>query len=308
LPISIFFCLFVVAILKALIYISIFLLTGSFASAQSNLDFERWDIKSNGTDVAADWMNTTDASSYGAPKNVTKEVENPAEGLASLQLNTVYWEKGTNYNLDTLVGALVQRMDYTEKPKSFSFLYKAFPKKGDAILVGVQLTAIVDGEKQVVAEGFFTDNKKQKSWKYQKVKIEYFSDVAPSQMSVLALSSANVTLEDGSNGTSKIGSSLFLDEININSARISFEEEATPNYYLDVFPNPASSYINIDTNNPDAQKIEIFNLSGQLVLSQYISNKTKSIVDISSIQSGTYIYKITGAGKVITTNKFSVVK
>ena len=74
-----------------------------------------------------------------------------------------------------------------------------------------------------------------------------------------------------------------------------------------VFPNPAKAFINVETNDPEAKTIMIFNLSGKLVLSHIITTDNKTKVDISSLANGAYIYKVVGNNKIITTNKFTVV-
>ena len=93
----------------------VFATTPSFA--QKNLNFERWDINYFATDEAKNWVNTSDASSYGAPKVVFKEVENPADGLASVKLVTAYWSEGSNYDIDTLIGALLQQSTFNKTKK-----------------------------------------------------------------------------------------------------------------------------------------------------------------------------------------------
>ena len=138
------------------------LLATLICSAQSNLDFENWSINYKGVDAAKNWVNTSDATKYDAPATLFKEVENPAVGLASIKLSTAYWEEGSDYGLDTLVGSLVQQTNYTKQPKSFEFIYKSSPQEGDEILVGVQLTSNFNDSTIVVGEGFFTSNKQHK--------------------------------------------------------------------------------------------------------------------------------------------------
>lgn len=181
--------------------------------AQKNLDFEHWDINHLGIDQAIAWVNVCDASKYGAPQVLFKEVENPASGLASIKLITKYWKQGKDYKLDTLVGALIQHSKYNKKPKSFEFSYQAFPKKGDQVLVGVQLSTKINGEKIIVGEGYFTSGEKQKNWKKTTVEIRYFSDLLPTEITLMILSSANATIATGEYGYPKIGSKLLVDDI-----------------------------------------------------------------------------------------------
>lgn len=273
--------------------------------AQKNLNFEKWDINYYATDEALNWTNTSDASSYGAPKVVFKEVENPASGKASAKLTTSYWKEGTEYGLDTLVGALLQESIYNKRPKSFEFNYKSYPKLGDEVLVGIQLTTIVNDSLIVVGEGYFSTSKIQDTWKNEVVQIHYFSDLKPDKINLMALSSANAVINDGSLGYAKIGSELQIDNLKLSTA---INKPKELNYFVNVFPNPAKDFINIESNNPSEQLVKIFSLSGKLLIEKTF---TKNItLDISDFSAGTYIYNVFDrvTNQISTSNKFTISK
>ena len=273
--------------------------------AQTNLNFERWAINYNGIDEAKHWVNTSDASDYNAPTTLFKEVDNPASGLASIKLITAYWQPGTSSGLDTLVGSLVQQSRYTKRPKSFEFSFKSAPKNGDEVLIGVQLTKSIDDTMIVIGEGFFTTQQIQEHWTNKEVKIEYYSSYTPDHINIIALSSANAAIIDGTNGYPKIGSTLYLDNLKLNAGK---KNTPTSQYYIHVFPNPAKEFINVKTNSPDHQQIEIYNLSGKLLMNSLFHQQSK--IDISTLPSGTYIYKVFSAvsGDITATNKFTVIR
>lgn len=280
-----------------------FATTPSFA--QKNLNFERWDINYFATDEAKNWVNTSDASSYGAPKVVFKEVENPADGLASVKLVTAYWSEGSNYDIDTLIGALLQQSTFNKRPKSFEFDYKAFPKIGDEVLVGIQLTSIVNDSLIVVGEGFFSSSIRQENWTNQIVNIHYYSTLKPKKINIIALSSANATILDGSLGYAKIGSELYLDNLRLST------EVDTPielDYIVNVFPNPAKEYINVSSTSPAEQIIKVYSLTGKLVIETSFTSTTK--IDISALPTGTYIYNVVdrSTNQISVSNKFNIVK
>lgn len=273
--------------------------------AQKNLNFERWDINYYATDEAKNWINTSDASSYGAPKVVFKEVDSPADGLASVKLVTAYWSEGADYDVDTLIGALLQQSSYGKRPKSFEFDYKSFPKTGDEVLVGVQLTTNENDSLIIVGEGFFSSSLTQDYWTNQIVKIHYYSNLKPKKISIVALSSANATILDGSLGYAKIGSELYLDNLKLSTE---IDKPKELDYVINVFPNPAKEYINIISSNPTEQLIRIYSLTGKLVLETSFTSKTK--IDISTLPTGTYIYNVLDKNtrQVSVSNKFNIVK
>jgi hypothetical protein len=275
------------------------------AFAQKNLDFERWGINYNATDEAKNWLNTSDASDYGAPKVVFKEVENPAAGLASVKLVTSYWKDGAEYELDTLPGALLQQANFTKRPSSFEFDYKAFPKLGDEVLVGVQLTTVINDSSIVIGEGFFSSSEIQENWTNQIVNIHYYANLKPKNINIVALSSANATILDGSLGYAKIGSELYVDNLRLSTE---MDKPKELDYVVNVFPNPAKEHINVSSTNPTAQEIKIYSLTGKLVLKTTFTSKIK--IDISTLSTGTYVYNVIdkNTNQVSVSNKFNIVK
>lgn len=280
-----------------------FVSTPSFA--QKNLDFERWDINYYATDEAKNWINTSDASDYGAPKVVFKDVETPASGLASAKLVTTYWSEGTEYELDTLPGALLQQANFTKRPSSFEFDYKAFPKMGDEVLVGVQLTTKINDSLIVIGEGFFSSAATQEKWTTQIVNINYYSNLKPKKISIVALSSANATILDGSLGYAKIGSELYIDNLRLSTE---VDKPKELDYVVNVFPNPAKEHINVSSTNPTEQLIKIYSLTGKLVIETTFISKVK--IDISKLPTGTYVYNVIdrNTNQVSVSNKFNIVK
>jgi hypothetical protein len=272
--------------------------------SQLNLDFEQWATSYNGVAESKFWVNTSDASKYGAPQVLFKETKKPASGLSSIKLTTAYWEDGAPYGLDTLVGSLVQQAPFTKRPKYFDFDYKAFPKIGDEVLVGVQLTMDLNGSTVVVGEGFYSSSEITDQWTNQQIEIHYYSSFQPENINIVALSSANATVLDGTNGYSKIGSTLFLDNLRLGDVEV----EAKKNYFLHVYPNPAKQYINIETNAPEKQLIEVYNLTGKLVLNATFEQKSN--LDISALPSGTYIYQVTNllTREKTASNKFNIIR
>lgn len=272
--------------------------------AQLNLDFEQWAINYNNIDESKYWLNTSDASKYGAPQVLFKETKKPASGLSSIKLTTAYWEAGSPYGLDTLVGSLVQQAHFTKRPKYFDFDYKAFPKIGDEVLVGVQLTMSLNGSTMVVGEGFYSSKDITNQWTNQQIEIHYYSSFQPENINIIALSSANATILDGTNGYAKIGSTLYLDNLRLGD----IETETKKNYYLHVYPNPAKQFINIETNALEKQLIEVYNLTGKLVLNATFEQKSN--LDISSLPSGTYIYQVTNlvTHEKTASNKFNIIR
>jgi serine/threonine-protein kinase len=70
-----------------------------------------------------------------------------------------------------------------------------------------------------------------------------------------------------------------------------------------VYPNPAQNNLIIETNSSEKQSLQIFDVNGNLILSQSINDKTN--VDASSLNTGVYNISIIGSEGV--TNKRLVI-
>ena len=57
-----------------------------------------------------------------------------------------------------------------------------------------------------------------------------------------------------------------------------------------VFPNPTEDILNVTLTTP--AQVQILNMSGQIVFSQWMNNGTQSI-DVDSLSNGLYILSIT---------------
>jgi choice-of-anchor B domain-containing protein len=59
-----------------------------------------------------------------------------------------------------------------------------------------------------------------------------------------------------------------------------------------IFPNPASSYVNIVNTQKNIQKIEIFNLLGQKIFSKAYQDEKQIQINLDAYESGMYLLKI----------------
>ncbi len=98
-------------------------------------------------------------------------------------------------------------------------------------------------------------------------------------------------LTTGSASVAAIGASVGMNEL----------EEGN---YITVYPNPAENQLTI-SGNVSLQKIELYNIAGQLIFSEKIS-ATKYQMSLDAIASGIYFVKISAMNKVITHEKIVV--
>ena len=82
-----------------------------------------------------------------------------------------------------------------------------------------------------------------------------------------------------------VSPSSWLNESDLKMAVSVFENNAKHGFSL--FPNPATNLIFLKGDISAIEKIEVFNIFGQKVLSQYNTNK----INISTLKSGMYFIK-----------------
>lgn len=61
--------------------------------------------------------------------------------------------------------------------------------------------------------------------------------------------------------------------------------------FIKVYPNPTNSIVNIEAHDSQIEKIELYDLTGKLLITE-ITKSNKYIIDISNVGVGTYLLKI----------------
>mgnify|MGYP005667767417 CR=1 FL=1 len=61
---------------------------------------------------------------------------------------------------------------------------------------------------------------------------------------------------------------------------------------VSIFPNPSSGLINITSGDSPLKRVEVFDVTGKLVLSQFIENTMRANVDLSGYEKGVYLISV----------------
>ncbi len=73
--------------------------------------------------------------------------------------------------------------------------------------------------------------------------------------------------------------------------------------FLDVYPNPASNYIKVQTQNPIAE-ITIYDITGKTVYKQFNTGRSVEQINISQYNPGIYLVKVKDVNHHSSTHKF----
>jgi PKD repeat protein/photosystem II stability/assembly factor-like uncharacterized protein len=95
------------------------------------------------------------------------------------------------------------------------------------------------------------------------------------------------------------GNFIYVDNINLNAVIPLGLEPLLHSNEFEIYPNPASSIININSSSI-MDWIEITNLLGQMVITKKQVNAITSIIDLNELPHGIYFVKIKSDNKVAT--------
>lgn len=163
----------------------------------------------------------------------------------------------------------------------------------------VPVTGSTDYEYQftdVITNSIFT-KKRSAQWTDLYIKTVYPSLVAGKTYSVAVRAYVN-----GNWGTFGTSCTITIPSV-VSRFALSDYEEMGSDININIYPNPTSETLNIDFNNiPSNASIEIYNMVGELVLTQQFTELNNSI-NTSQLTSGLYIAKIIGNNKLLSSQK-----
>ena len=233
-----------------------------------------------------DWW-SFDASLYSqfGTVSVTKSTD-AQDGLASMRIETTI--DLVNSSIPSIVsngyfnfssGWLAGGAPFNAQPDTFSVKYKFTPSGID--------TAAVILESWNTTTGMLVDTidiwTNGGTWTTKNIQLGYTE----------APDSIRVSFFSGNNA----GSVLLVDDIQFIGGDLGFEEPQATTW--NMYPNPANENIYV-TNIEDNAKVEIYNLNGQLIYSNYQTNNKQLNINVSDWENGIYLIKINSESSLKT--------
>ena len=87
---------------------------------------------------------------------------------------------------------------------------------------------------------------------------------------------------------------------------VGMNENLSSSFSMNVYPNPASSYVNFVGENENAKQVTIYDITGKAVETQLL-NSGKTTVNTANYNNGLYIYKIIdNNGRSLKTGRLTV--
>jgi len=95
---------------------------------------------------------------------------------------------------------------------------------------------------------------------------------------------------------------LFLDNLTLSNTALGVEDLGIDGVSINVYPNPTTSELTIQTNSPKPLQFTLFNCLGEQVLCKQLPNKA-SMVSIDAYPSDIYFYKLSLNKQVLKSGK-----
>lgn len=87
------------------------------------------------------------------------------------------------------------------------------------------------------------------------------------------------------------GNNIYIDNIQVAHPDQLSTMKISDNQ-LQIFPNPSSHFVTIHSENEIIEEVEVFDIAGKNVVSDFSVSSNKHQIDVSTFQSGTYLIRV----------------
>lgn len=200
--------------------------------------------------------------------------------------------------------ALRDGFPYTSKPTSVSYCYIAQPQAQDTAGVRILLWRYAGGTRNYIGFAEKTYTSSNSTLANESLTISYTSTLTPDSMGIYVASSfkfptSGFNIRDGAIA----GSLLILDDINFNLTGLN---DYSSSIKFNVFPNPCSGFLFIQSENSQKKNAALFDLTGKTIFRSVFEDKLK--IHTEKFKEGLYILHISDdTGKILVTKKINVI-
>jgi hypothetical protein len=237
---------------------------GDFELGADTLSLKDWHTINELTGIFFPFTRTTDAYSGGyAVKLQTLEIFNTkVPGIISLGKITIGNVQGSIY--------------FPYKPDKLIGMYK-HPTDKDASLISVFFLKNDGNKVDTIGKGSFIPEGNVNEYEQFEIDIVYKSTVVPDSMNIILISDSEVA-----------NSTFYIDNLEFiyNTINVHKIQESK----VEVYPNPANSFIIIKANGISDNNYLLMNLFGKILMSGTVDEN--SLIDISKHPAGVYFIVI----------------
>ena len=285
--------------MKRIFTLSISFLFAFILNAQTqplNASFENWENAEVGEKPVSCEVANKDFGWGVTIETVTKGTSNNQEGNAHPVLTTTSLN-GTSipgiltlgtlgFDLATESVSITGGMAYTERPTELKGYYKYNPAGTDTAIAAIWLLKGTTPDTIGGGAVYFTTPVSE--WTEFTVNIEYISTDTPDTLNIVFTSSLTEGVEN---------SSFEVDNISLTTTTTGITSVLDKNS-INISPNPATSYFNVNYTSAQASEVKIHNTVGQVVMHKnFEAGQVNEQFDISNFNQGVYFVEINANGK-----------
>jgi hypothetical protein len=189
-------------------------------------------------------------------------------------------------------------------PTVLKFESKYTPVGGDSAFVLVYLTKwnLAAHKLDTIAKGDWNENTATTSYAVRTINMTYLiMGVVPDSQQIFVTSSVY------KHGGAKVGSTYYVDNFCWGGCVAGVNEVAETNNKVSVYPNPASTLINVETTK-ESYAVEVYDIAGRK-MGTYIMQNNKTQFSTDEFGNGMYFYSVLNNKKeVLNRGKFEVSK
>jgi hypothetical protein len=279
----------------------------------SNASFENWNTLT-GTENPDSWITSNSLIAIGATSETSVVKESDSQSGFAASIKTVELDNNPYPGfLPNAVGFMMygnlnpiteefSGLPFVGMPSAIEFYSKYQPIGIDTFSISARLTRwnSATSERETIAEGFFSSSATEPDYSLKALNFNYVVSELPDSLMIFINSSSSFS--------PNAGSQLFIDGLFATEAVV-FVNVPTITSNLPsvkVFPNPAKNWLQI-SSGADFSKVEIYDINGRLVQSNFNPSGKECKIDVSSMSPGFYIYSIISNDNRLT-GRFAVIK
>jgi hypothetical protein len=256
-----------------------------------------WMYDFGGATGVAEGTNNWVAASFGEPLTTTQIAGATGGSGALLETKSAVSSTLIGAGFTEIEGMLLGEWTYTGvNPVSMSCDFDARPLTGDsAVLLFTVYNAA--GDEMGFAGGLILPATATTGWVNFAFPFDYTGGAAgpAAKVEIWCQSSYSIGA-----GVAEVGSTLKVDNFVLNTSTAGIEEQIA--LELNVYPNPTSEVLNINTN-VEAVSVSVISMDGKVVATQEM-NGTSAIVNVSDLNAGAYFYEVKTVDGLVSRSTF----
>jgi len=213
-------------------------------------------------------------------------------------------------NWNTFNATLGTPFTWSTKPERFQGYYMSFPLNGDStgaiILLSKWNTTTM--RRDTIAHTRLAFHGTVNAWTEFNAPIEYWDNTTmPDSITLLLLSCAGYNAVNMMGSVGQVGSQAFFDDVTLTNIA-GIDMLLMPDVDVVFAPNPASEKMTITLSEQIKNGIlEVYNTQGKKI-TQFNLNGLSETINVSSLKSGMYYYRVTDGSKSLNTGSFIITK